>query len=202
MLQIDTLLAFAIGLSYAGSARDAAVRMSAVFTNPGLAGANIAAGLFFYPWGVYYFTVWPSWEAFHWFAFTDRFTGAAFASILVPLFVISMVVALNLGFGLGHRWIHRGRDAWRRRLMWASYGAVVLILVLNVRAVLWVGTWSEYYAPGHAGASPLLRSTFLPYFLGSALLFIAGLTGAGVWIRSRTSPNPAGNALSNPPRQP
>jgi hypothetical protein len=183
VLQIDTLLAFAIGLSYAGSARDAAVREPSVSANPGLAAANIAAGLFFYPWGIYYFTVWPSWEAFHWLAFTDRFTGAPVASLLVPIFVMSMAVALNLGFALGHRWIHRGRDAFRRRVMWAAYATVLLVLALNISPVLWVGTWTAYHAPGHAGATPLVRAAFLPYFLGSALVFIAGLVGAGQWLK-------------------
>ena len=185
MLQIDTLLGFGIGLSYAMAGREVSEREASVLRNPCLAIANVAAGLFFYPWGVYYFTVWPSWESFYWLDFTDDFTGHPVESMLVPLFVMSMVIAVNLGFGLGHQLIHRRKLSVIRTITAAAYAGVIAILLLNLRALLWVGTTEQFRQANHDGAVPTLRSPFLPYFLGSLMFFVAGLVWCGLWIRRR-----------------
>lgn len=187
MFQIDTLLAFAIGLSYAHAARDALRYEPDRLGNRYLVASNLAHGLFFVPWGIYYFTGWPSWESLYWFEFTDTLYGRPFESLLVPVFAMSLVIALNGGFLLGQGMIARDLDRWVNRLRWASLAGVVAILGFNTEAILWVGTTRAYRQPHHEGAAPLLQSAFLPYFIGSVLFFSVALIAVGIWMRKATA---------------
>jgi hypothetical protein len=183
MLQIDTLLAFAIGLWYAFNARDAISRDARWTQSEFLGIANASVGLFLVPWAMYFFAVWPSWECFYWFSFTDNLTGNPLASLIIPAFALSMIVAVNLGFGLGHSLVRRDYDRVLGAITLLAFIGVVVILAANREALSWIGTTSQYRSPGHDAAVPLVASPFFAYFVSSSAVFILGLFVMGLVLK-------------------
>jgi hypothetical protein len=182
MVQIDIPIVFGIGCAFADAARrglqDAEPRARAEAFYRGLT-ANLVFLTLFVSWLPVYLLVRNfGFETSHMWWHLDSIHDYPF---FLPVFLVVFFLMNLAGYGLGTRWVGRGRIVLNR----AVAGAMVLFSLVWVfgqsHRTLVLGTYREWAA---GAARPLSSDPYLLPLLGvSALLFTAGVVASYRWVR-------------------